>query len=274
MKLLIFFTIVGAGFWIWKTLARLIKARRRHRLLSAPFPEEWTRILIKNLPPYRHLPADLRQQLHDRIRIFIGEKSFEGCGGLELSDEIRVTIAAQACLLLLNRGSDCYPKLYSILVYPSTYVVGVRPHLNPQPSEASIRLGESWHHGAVVLAWDSVRQGAVNFADGHNVTMHEFAHQLDQQAGRADGTPILPTRSAYSSWSRVFSREYELLQRGVEKGEKSAIDRYGATNPAEFFAVATEIFFEKPRTLKKKHPELYRELQEFYRVDPGEWLEG
>jgi Mlc titration factor MtfA (ptsG expression regulator) len=124
----------------------------------------------------------------------------------------------------------------------------------------------------VVLAWDSVRQGAVNFADGHNVTMHEFAHQLDQQDARADGVPNLPTRSAYSSWSRVFSREYELLQRKVGKGKKSVIDRYGATNPAEFFAVATETFFEKPRTLKKKHPELYRELQGFYRVDPGEWL--
>ena len=141
-----------------------------------------------------------------------------------------MTIAAQACLLLLNRGPDCYPKLYSILVYPSTYVADVRPRLDPQPSEVSIRLGESWQHGAVVLAWDSVRQGAINFADGHNVTMHEFAHQLDQQDARADGVPNLATRSAYSSWARVFSREYELLQRKAGKGKKSVIDPVSYTH--------------------------------------------
>jgi len=272
MKLLIFFIIIGGGFWLWKFLAANFKARRHRKLLSGPFPNEWAKILTINLPPYRNLPDLLRQQLHDYIRIFIGEKSFEGCGGLELTDEIKVTIAAQACLLLLNRNCDCYPELYSVLVYPSTYVVGSHSHINPQPTEASVRLGESWHFGAVVLAWDSVRQGAVNFADGHNVTMHEFAHQLDQQDGRSDGAPILPTRSAYSSWSRVFSREYELLQAKLLKGQKSIIDSYGATNPAEFFAVATETFFEKPQSLRKRHPELYQELQDFYRVDPSEWL--
>lgn len=271
MKLIIFFLIIGGVVLGARALAVSRRRRRRHRLLSAPFPEEWSAILIRNLPPYQKLPAALRQQLHDYIRIFIGEKSFEGCGGLELTDEIRVTIAAQACLLLLNRPDDCYPKLYSVLVYPSAYVVGTRPDLRAQPTDLAARLGESWHHGAVVLAWDSVRGGALNFRDGQNVTMHEFAHQLDQEDGRGDGVPILATRSAYSAWSRIFSKEYELLRNKAGKGQKSLLDKYGATNPAEFFAVASETFFEKPVQLKKKHPELYEELQGFYKVDPSEW---
>jgi len=175
-------------------------------------------------------------------------------------------------MLLLNRETDCYPNLYSVLVYPSTYVAEVATSSGPAPTENSVRLGESWQRGAVVLAWDSVKGGAVNFRDGHNVTMHEFAHQLDQEDGRSDGAPILRTRSAYSAWSRVFSKEYEELRRETARGEKSLMDHYGATNPAEFFAVATETFFEKPVQLRNTHPELFHELKNFYRLDPSEWL--
>ncbi len=249
-----------------------LKQRKRRSLLERPFPEKWSAILQKNLPPYIHLPLHLRQQLQDYIRIFVSEKSFEGCGGLVLDDDIKVTIAAQACMLLLNRKSDCYPKLYSVLVYPSTYVAGTRSSIINMPESSSVRLGESWNHGAVVLAWDSVLHGAVNFRDGHNVAMHEFAHQLDQEDGRADGVPIHAVRSAYSTWSQVFSKEYELLQYKSKKGKKSVMHKYGATNPAEFFAVATETFFEKPIQLKKKHPALYHELQTFYNVDPAMWI--
>lgn len=189
-----------------------------------------------------------------------------------MTDEIKVTIAAQACMLLLNRKCECYPKLYSVLVYPSTYVAGTHKSFNGQSNVPSVRLGESWAHGAVVLAWDSVKNGAVNFRDGHNVTMHEFAHQLDQEDGESDGVPILEMRSAYSSWSRVFSKEYELLQFKTKNGKKTVMDRYGATNPAEFFAVATETFFEKPVQLQKKQPELYQELLDFYTVNPIDWI--
>jgi len=271
MKLLLFFFIAGGAVWGVKIFMTVHKQKKRRLLLSTPFPQKWSAILQENLPPYQKIPARLKKQLQDSIRIFISEKSFEGCGGLTLTDEIRVTIAAQACMLLLNRQCDCYPKLYSVLVYPSTYVAGTRSRFALPPSDASVRLGESWNHGAVVLAWDSVKQGAVNFRDGHNVTMHEFAHQLDQEDGRGDGAPILEMRSAYSAWSRVFSKEYELLQYKTFKGEKSVMDKYGATDPAEFFAVATETFFEKPLQLKKKHPELYYELQGFYKVNPTEW---
>jgi len=271
MKLIILFLITGGAVWAFRVIAAARKQRKRLELLSSPFPPEWAEILKNNLPPYRNLPPQLQQQLHDYIRIFVGEKSFEGCGGLDLTDEIRVTIASQACLLLLNRKKDCYPKLYSVLVYPSTYVAGTRSNLTPQPSETSVRLGESWGHGAVVLAWDSVKHGAKNFRDGHNVTMHEFAHQLDQEDGRGDGAPILETRSAYSAWSRVFSKEYELLRHRTGKDRKSVMARYGATNPAEFFAVVTETFFEKPAQLNKKHPDLYEEMQKFYKLNPIEW---
>ena len=271
MKLLILFLLAGGAVWAGRYFAAARRQRKRRVLLATPFPPQWSAILKENLPPYQKIPPQLQQQLHDYIRIFIGEKSFEGCGGLTLTDEIRVTIAAQACMLLLNRRSDCYPRLYSVLVYPSTYVVGARNSLDFHSSDASVRLGESWHHGAVVLAWDSVKSGALNFRDGHNVAMHEFAHQLDQEDGRADGAPILGMRSAYSAWSRVFSKEYELLLHQTKKGKKSVMDKYGATNAAEFFAVATETFFEKPAQLRKKHPELYLELQGFYKVNPVEW---
>jgi hypothetical protein len=271
MKLILFFIITGAAVWAFKFFTTARRRHKRRMLLSTPFPPEWSAILKDNLPPYQKFPPQLQQQLQDYIRIFIAEKSFEGCGGLTLTDEIKVTIGAQACVLLLNRRCDCYPKLYSILIYPSTYVVGARHSLDIQPAGSSVRLGESWHHGAVVLAWDSVKKGAVNFRDGHNVAMHEFAHQLDQEDGRGDGAPILAARSAYSAWSQVFSKEYELLRYKTAKGKKSVMDKYGATDPAEFFAVATETFFEKPAQLQKKHPELYHELQSFYKVNPIEW---
>jgi Mlc titration factor MtfA (ptsG expression regulator) len=263
MNLIIIILITGGVVWAIKVFASARRQQKRRALLSTPFPQEWSATLKKNLPPYQKISPQLQQQLNEYIRIFISEKSFEGCGGLTLTDEIKVTIAAQACMLLLNRKCDCYPKLYSVLVYPSTYVVSTRSNSDLHPTDSSVRLGESWKHGTVVLAWDSVKGGALNFQDGHNVAMHEFAHQLDQEDGRADGAPILEMFSAYSAWSRIFSKEYKLLQKKTLKGKKSVMDKY--------VAVATETFFEKPAQLNKKHPELYHELQVFYKVNPIEW---
>jgi MtfA peptidase len=261
------------GFLIGK---RLLRDRRLRQLDMMPFPDEWERILERNVSLYRYLPDELREQLHNDIKIFITEKHFEGLGGLDMTDEIKVTIAAEASMLLLNRKNSDYPKLSSILVYPSAYVinqstaVGGGIYIEGQ----SVRLGESWQHGSVVLAWDNVRQGAVNSQDGHNVALHEFAHQLDQEDGAADGAPILENRSSYAIWARIMSKEYEQLRSNVEHHKKSVMDKYGATNPAEFFAVATETFFEKPIQLKKKAPDLYAELKSFYNVDPIEWLQS
>jgi Mlc titration factor MtfA (ptsG expression regulator) len=248
------------------TGVKLKRRNQRRRALAAPFPEDWLSIIRQNIPPYSKLSPEMQQQVREFTQEFLYDKNFEGCGGLVLDDEIRVTIAAQAGLLLLNRKVRCYPRLYSVLVYPSAYVA------KSETDEQSVRLGESWQTGAVVLAWDSAQHGAANFADGRNLVIHEFAHQLDQEDGSSDGAPILDGSTSYTAWARVLSREYERLRERVDKGKKSVIDAYGASHPAEFFAVASEAFFEKPRQLRSKHPELYDELRKFYRVDPQEWV--
>ena len=246
------------------------KRRRRERLRATPFPPEWDDTLRKNVPLYDRLSEPDRRELQGHIQVFVAEKTFEGCGGLSLTDEIRVTIAAQACLLLLHRDTDYYRRLVTILVYPSAYTAkGVESLGGGFVLEGEQgRLGEAWAAGVVVLSWDDVRSGASDVKDGHNVVLHEFAHQLDQEDGVADGAPPLDRRSRYVAWARVLGAEYERLRMSSRRGKKSVLDRYGATKPAEFFAVATECFFEKPVQMKKKHPELYDELREYYRQDP------
>lgn len=246
------------------------KGSRREKLRAEPFPAEWLAILERGVPSYHRLNEADRRELQDLIKVFVAEKNFEGCGGLEMTEEIKVVIAAQACLLLLHRETDIYPKLDSILVYPSAYVaksvevLGGGLVLEGEQS----RLGEAWVGGAVVLSWEDVRSGAADARDGHNVVLHEFAHQLDHEDGAADGAPVLPRRAMYTAWARVLGAEYEQLRLDAQTGRKSVLDKYGATKPAEFFAVATECFFEKPAQLRKKHPELYEELKEYYQQDP------
>jgi Mlc titration factor MtfA (ptsG expression regulator) len=263
----------GAGMAGIAVAARL-RARkvRRRKLLATPPPPTWLPILEATLPMIGKLSDEHKRQLFGKMQVFLAEKSFEGCGGLEISEKIKVTIAAQACMLLLGRETGIYPKLKTILVYPHTYQGGRKGMFGGDNGETA-RLGESWDCGVVVLSWNSVVGGARNFEDGHNVTFHEFAHQLDQEDGAADGAPVLGERSAYATWAHVFNHEYKALVKLTRRGRKDTMDRYGATNPAEFFAVATETFFEKPKQLKTKHPELFEELQYYYRVDPTEWTE-
>jgi Mlc titration factor MtfA (ptsG expression regulator) len=261
MKLLIILA-VGAAFIAALFLPAALRRARHRRLRAQPFPPEWEGILREHLPPYEKLSSESRRELHELINIFLGEKHFEGCGGLVLTDEIRVTVAAHACLLLLNRPTNLYPKLDSVLIYSTAY----------KADEEEVRLGESWTRaGVVVLAWDYVVGGARNFEDGRNVALHEFAHRLDQEDGVADGAPILSERSAYGPWARVLGKEYAALQRRARKGRRTVIDKYGATSPPEFFAEATVAFFEKGHTLQRKRPELYEELKAYYRQDPAEW---
>ena len=259
--------VLGAVFLITK---RLCRNARRKKLAAAPFPQAWQEIIETNIPLYKHLPEPLKGQLGSLVQIFLAEKSFEGCGGLEITDEIRVTIAAQACMLLLNRKTRYFRKLRAILVYPHTYAAkSVSSNGVTIIGRHSVRLGESWQNGPVVLAWNSVTGGAMNIKDGRNVVLHEFSHQLDQEDGAADGAPIFERRSSYATWARVLGGEYEAMQK--KKRRRSAMRKYGATNPAEFFAVATETFFEKPKQMHKKHPELYDELKDYYKLDPLEW---
>lgn len=248
-----------------------LRDRRRRRLREKAFPKKWTTVLEHNVPYYATLPAERRRELEGHIQVFLAEKHFEGCGGLEMTDEIRVTIAAQACILLLGRETDYYPALTSVLVYPDTYVAHVkRRQLDGTVAEEEQgRLGESSSRGAVVLSWDAVLRGAADIHDGRNVVLHEFAHQLDQESGAAEGAPRLPKRSMYVAWARVLGREYTALIEKIDEHRPDVLDAYGAASPAEFFAVATESFFERPVELRAAHPELYEQLKLFYRQDPA-----
>jgi Mlc titration factor MtfA (ptsG expression regulator) len=252
-------------------MLRFRKAKRRKQLREVPFPPEWLPIIERNFPLYRGLPEADRAELLGHIQVFLAEKRFEGCGGLEITDEIRVTIAAQACLLLLHRETDYYPLLGSILVYPGQYVAEVSEDSPGGIVDEGLdeRIGETWSQGSVVLSWEDVQQDAVDIHDGLNVTLHEFAHQLDEEYGDSDGVPRLGDPSRYPDWARVMKAAYEQLRHDVHRGRPTVLDEYGATDPAEFFAVATECFFEKPAALKRKHPELYEQLKLFYRQDPA-----
>ena len=246
---------------------------RRRRLRARPFPAAWQAILQQNVALYGKMPEPLRQELHCHVQVFLGEKYFEGCGGLCITDEIRVTIAGQACILLLNRPARYYPTLRSILVYPSAYVVNAKRSdgLIELSDRREVHLGESWNNGTLVLSWCDVTRTSHDMRDGHNLVLHEFAHQLDQEDGVGDGVPILEQRSKYFHWAEVLDKEYQHLVAMTRKGHRDVLQAYGATNPAEFFAVATEAFFEKPTPLHRKHPELYQELKDFFRLDPETW---
>lgn len=252
----------------------LLTRHRRAQLRARPFPDEWRRIIERNLQAFRRLPPDDQAELLGHVQVFLAEKKFEGCGGLELTDEIRVTIAAQACLLLLHRETDYYPELTVILVYPTGYTAHEERHVGGGLWEEGEddRLGHTGRDlRAMVLAWDAARRGAADPSDGENLVLHEFAHQLDYEDWRTDGTPALETRAEYLAWARVMSPEFEALRAAEETDAVTLLDKYGATNPAEFFAVLTEAFFERPRALRERHPDLYAQLQRFYRQDPASY---
>ena len=260
-------------FATWILAEPFLVAWKRRRLRSRPFPQAWRAILQRRVPYLRRLPADLQIQLKKHIQVFVAEKNFIGCDGLEVTDEMRVTIAAQACLLILNRRTDYYPRLHEILVYPGAFVVE-RLHgdaIGLQQERRQVLSGESWARGQVVLSWEDVLHGAAIDDDGRNVVIHEFAHQLDQEKGHATGAPLLGRREKYERWSRVLSEEFARLQALAHTQQPSLFDFYGATDPAEFFAVISEVFFEQPQRMALEYPALYRELGEFYRVDPLNW---
>jgi len=257
----------------WIAGEPLLVERRRNRLRARPFPATWRRIIARRVPYFRTLPADLQLQLKKHMLVFLAEKPFIGCRGLVVTDEMRVTIAAQACLLILNRRTDYFPKLRQILVYPDAFVVDrVQSDGFGVTQERRHALsGESWSQGQVILSWEDTLEGACVVDDGRNVVIHEFAHQLDQETGHANGAPLLGPRERYARWSDVLGREFDALLQRTLAQQPSLMSDYGATDPAEFFAVATEVFFEQPQRLAADHPALYGELAGFYRVDPVSW---
>jgi Mlc titration factor MtfA (ptsG expression regulator) len=250
------------------------RSRRRERLRAEPFPDHWRRIIETRVPVFARLSSDDQRELLGHVRVLLEEKHFEGAGGLLMRDEVRLTIAAQAALLLLHRDADYFPRLTSIIVYPTGYVA----------SEATSAEGGIWSEGdehllghtqrdlrALVLAWDEAKAGAADPNDGHNLVLHEFAHQLDFEDGSTDGTPVLGSGAEVREWAQVFEEELETLRRAADAGAPTVLDPYGAEDPAEFFAVATETFFERAEKLRERHPKLYEELRRFYRQDPATW---
>lgn len=244
------------------------RQRARAALLATPFPPAWLDVL-RALPFYRQLDERGQARIRDDLRVLIAEKSWEGCGGLQLTDEMRVTIAAQASLLLLSIEHEYYPGVTSILVYPSAFRSMTKAGPDGVVRPGADHLGEAWRNGPVVLAWDASRHGAFDPDDGHNLVLHEFAHKLDMLDGLADGTPRLDGDSDLREWVAVMSAEFAALRAAAADGRATVLDRYGATNPAEFFAVATECFFERGVALRARHGELYARLRDYYQQDPA-----
>lgn len=245
---------------------------RRRRVLAVPLPQDWRELLEQHVPLYPWLSLPEREQLGDLVRIFLAEKQFHGCAGLEVTEPMRVVIAAQACLLLLNRRTDVYPGLRHILLYPGAFLYRGQ-HRNPDGTVTEVeeeRLGESWQDGKVILSWDDILYDLEHPDDGHNVVLHEFAHQLDAENGSENGMPPL-RHDEVAEWAAVMTREYEALQRAAAREEESFLDPYGATAPAEFFAVLTETFFELPYDLEHFHPALFAQLLRYYCSDPRRW---
>jgi len=246
------------------------KRRKRRRIREAPFPADWLAILKRRVAYYHRLTPGDQAELRGHIQVFLAEKEFGGCAGLEITDDIRVTVAAMACILLLHRETNYFPLMHSVLVYPRHYFVPTVQELEGGivAEETLDYEGESWRRGPVVLSWADVLKDAADPDDGYNVVLHEFAHQLDSESGAEDGAPPIPDRSMASDWARVLGEAYRELIDDIEEGRPHFIDAYGTTSPAEFFAVVTELFFEAPAELKHYHPELYDRFKHYYRQDP------
>ncbi|ABW65865.1 M90 family metallopeptidase [Desulfosudis oleivorans] len=247
--------------------------RRRKKLTAVAFPRAWEAIVQRNVAHFCMLTPDEQARLRSLIQVFVAEKQWEGAGGLVLTDEIRISISAQACLLLLGLPHNYYRNVATIIVYPSTVVAPPRrpgffevPMAPVEPGQAI--LGQAFHQGPVIIIWDAALQGGRQPELGYNVVYHEFAHKLDMLDGAADGTPPLADRAEYRDWVETCSAEYLRLRRDAAQGKPSFLNAYGATNEAEFFAVATEQFFDRPREMAAQAPDLYRVLKAYYRQDP------
>ena len=244
------------------------KRRRRKKILVDPFPESWALHLNRNVRLSHDLSPAVMARLKQATQIFIAEKFWEGCEGLEVTDEMKVTIAAQASLLLLGVEEFYFDNVSTILVYPTTIIRN-----SHDGSPAAYRAGEAWQGGPIVLAWDSVLHGGRNEDDGHNVVVHEFAHALDGLDGEMGGSITFGDRETDAQWTQMVHTEFDALRLAKNQGTRTLLDHYGATNPAEFFAVSTETFFEQPHELRAEHPELFRLLKLYFHEDPTEWQE-
>ncbi|MDZ7717610.1 MAG: M90 family metallopeptidase [Balneolaceae bacterium] len=247
---------------------------RRKWLLYQSFPESWQEILYTEVPYYSQLPDNLKQTLRNHLVIFMDEKLFEGCNGLEMTEKKKVIISAYACVLLLGEPAGYYSDLQSILVYPDDYMAPVREEREGGViSEGTqARKGESWDLGSIVLSWDDIRENIKNQSSVHNLIFHEFAHQLDHQYGLTAGIGEYGEIFRDDEWTRILAHVYKTLQYKERRRINSVLDFYGATDPAELFSVATESFFLHPHQLREEFPKLYDVLKSFYNIDPGSFM--
>lgn len=249
------------------------KNRRRKKITAQSFADDWLEILINGAPIYNRLNIEDRLELQKHIQIFMAEKNFEGCKGFKITDWVRIITAAYACVLLLHRKTDYYPGLYSILIYPDAFIVPNREQLADGiiAEDDEVLSGQYSHTGTVILSWADVEADIADMRDGRNVIFHEFAHQIDASGGKGDNSPVLKNNKSFAVWAEVLHEHYLQLKEAAEFYKPCLLDEYGAESPEEFFAVATEFFFEKPIEMNSVHPELYAELAKFYNQDPCVW---
>ncbi len=250
---------------------RWLNRRRRRRLLAEPCPERFPEFLDRS-PHVRMLPDEYQGPLLDAVRIFIAEKEWEGCKGLEVTDDMKVVIAGQACLMTLGMSEVYYDHVQTILVYPRSFRVRKQVGLEGGAilEDVDERLGEAHLHGPVILSWQEIEEDLESPGEGRNLVIHEFAHQLDMQNGDATGVPPLP-RALRQPWEKLMGQAFQRLQRDERRGRRTFFDPYGAESPAEFFAVLSETFFDAPRAFVEVEPKLYELLREYYGLDPAAW---
>ncbi len=253
-------------------LRRRARAQRLRQFADKPLEPELLNLLRQHMPLYERMPSELQQRLQGLVNVFLNDKSFFGSSGLEITNEMRLAVAGNACLLLLNRDDPRFPGSGTILLYPDTIVTQQVKYDGAVVHEGqSARLGESWQRGPVILSWADVLRGVNNPEDGQNVVIHEFAHKLDEENVSMDGLPVLREHADYPEWARVMSEEFADLIERVQRNSNKVLDGYGSTSPAEFFAVASEVFFEQGARMKDRLPKLYTQLEQYYGVDPAGW---
>jgi len=245
--------------------------RKTRDLLVTPLYENEWDIIINKVPLCDKMPTELRPALEGKINVFLDQVEFIGCNGQEITEAMQLSIAAQASLMVVNTDM-WYDTLQTVLVYPHSFKSQQTVRNGyVETTETINRIGESWARGPVILSWAHSKQGAINDVDGNNVVLHEFAHQLDALSSYTDCAPILHKDHDFDDWERVFTKAYNSLVRDSDAGRPSFLDQYGATAPAELFAVAVEAFFEKPRQMRDHEPDIYDQLSQFFRLDPVNW---
>ncbi|WP_379547906.1 zinc-dependent peptidase [Qipengyuania sp. DSG2-2] len=260
--------LLAAGALLYRWYARRLN---RQELLAKPLTPQQRAVVERLVPLVRRLPQPLRLKLEGKMNLFLDQITFRGLNELEVSEEMKLSIAAQACLLIVNSPA-WYDTLRNVLIYPSAFLTNRNAHDGHFVHEKShATLGESWARGPVVLSWDDALRGGLDAEDGHNVVVHEFAHQFDALSGHTNGIPILRKGQTYAGWEKAMLQAYNDHIEQLGRGERTLIDPYGATNHEEFFAEAIVTFFEKPRALRSEDPALYDQLAQLLALDPAEW---